>query len=43
MPYQGYKSEDIFGFNVKNKNKLPDELVESEKYEDYLKYLKIKQ
>ena len=41
VPYQGYKSEDIFGFNVKKiKNKLPDELVESEKYEDYLKYLK---
>lgn len=41
VSYQGYKSEDVFGFKVKKiKNKLPDELVELAEYEDYLKYLK---
>lgn len=41
IPYQGYKAEDIFGFNViKIKNRLPDDLTVMEKYKNYLDYLK---
>lgn len=41
LPYQGYKPEEIFGFTVKTTNDiLPDELVDTEKYREYLFYLK---
>ena len=41
VPYQGYQPEEIFGFNVKMTNDiLPDELIDAERYSDYLGYLK---
>jgi len=41
LPYQGYKPEEIFGFDVKiTNNILPNELVDIEKYREYLLYLK---
>lgn len=41
LPYQGYKPEEIFGFDVKITNDiLPNELVDTEKYREYLFYLK---
>ena len=43
LPYQDYTDEKIYGFQVKHyAEELPEELLVSEKYKDYLTYLQNK-
>lgn len=43
LPYQGYIDEEIYGFQVRHySEELPEELLISEKYKEYLIYLKNK-